>query len=139
MQQIKSLIIKRFRIFYRRYILAALILILPFLLEAILSGAISSSSNIVNTSTGKVQTLGKYNLGLANYKTPQILTYHLNDTGFNNSAYIQTFLSSHYSPTSQVTLSQLSTDTVNNYVLDLRKASLDNMLYKYYAGKIYIG
>lgn len=134
--QIKSLLVKRFRIFYRRYILAGIILLLPFLLEIILTGVIPSSSNLVNTQTGKVQVLGQYQLGLNSYQTPQILSYYFNDSGVGNTAYLQSLLSALYSPSSssQVSLNPMLNDSVNSYVLDLRKASLDNMLYKYYAG-----
>lgn len=127
---------KRFYIFYRRYILACLILILPFLLEAILSRLIPASSNVVNTETSRVKSLGSYSLGMANYRTPQVMTYFLNDSGFyGNTGYVQSLLNSLYTPASQITLNPLSNNSINNYILDLRRASLDNMLYRYYAGK----
>lgn len=134
LQQIQSLLLKRFRIFFRRYILATIILLLPFLLEAVLSGIIPSSTNLVNTLTGKVQSLGQYQLGVSDYATPQILPYYLNDSGLNTAVYVQSLMNMLYPSSSQVALDMQFSDSVNDYVLGLRKASLDNLIYHYYTG-----
>lgn len=135
LQQLWSLIIKRFRIFYRRYILAALIMLLPFLLEAVLSSIIPSSTNLINSITGRVQSLGQYQLAMQTYKTSQTLPYFLNSTTYPASATTtQTLLNSLYSSSSLVSLLQIGADMVNDYILNLRKLDLNNLIYQYYAG-----
>lgn len=134
LQQISSLLVKRFKIFYRRYILATLILLLPFLLEAVLSGIIPTSTNLVNTQTTQVRTVGEYQLGMSAYRTNQVLSYFVNTNGFSTGGLLQAYLTSAYPSSDRITLSQLPSDTVNDHILSLRKSSLDNLIYQYYAG-----
>nr|UOU03315.1 ATP-binding cassette subfamily A3-like 2 [Brachionus rubens] len=132
-EQLGSLWIKRFRIFYRRFILAIVILILPFLLEAILSGLIPSETNLINSIRGVVSNYGSYDLTLKNYST-QTIPYYLK--GSVDTTQLSAHVKNHFSQSKipGVTLSQLDNDLVNEHVLSLRKSDIKNMLKNYYVG-----
>lgn len=82
--------LKRFRIFYRRYLLAGFILLLPIAMELVISGITSSGTNYVDSSSSAKSKVGVYNLKITNYST-QTLPYYISGT---SSATLQTFLTS---------------------------------------------
>nr|QUF59430.1 ATP-binding cassette transporter Abca3-like2 [Brachionus angularis] len=132
-QQVRSLWLKRFRIFYRRYILAAIILILPFLLEAVLSALIPSQTNLINSIRGVVSSSTSYELTLKNYSTHTIPYYvkgEIDTTPVNNL--INNYFTQIRLP--GVSLLKLDNDSINEYVLSYRKSNVKNLLNNYYAG-----
>jgi len=79
-QQIKSLIIKRFQIFYHRFILAAFILLGPFIFEAVCISLIPSNTNLVQSLFNKMKLENSRSLSptLLEYGK-QTLPYQLQD------------------------------------------------------------
>ncbi|CAF0703608.1 unnamed protein product [Brachionus calyciflorus] len=132
LQQIQSLWLKRFKIFYRRYILAAIILLLPFLLEAILTALIPSQTNLINSIRGVVSNYGSYDLTITNY-SDQIIPYYIK--GVDSSA-LKNNLTNFFSQSRRpgIILNQLDQDEVNEYVLSQRKNNIKNLLNNYYMG-----
>jgi hypothetical protein len=132
-EQIISLYCKRFRVFYRRFILASFILLGPIVMVFGLFSVISNNTNVVNSKSGTIKSLGPLNLDLTWYGT-QKLPYYLG--GAVSTTGMSTILSSAYTTGKKpgVTLESLSTDTVNDYVLALRKNSLDNLRSNYHGG-----
>lgn len=127
-----SLWIKRFRIFYRRYILAIFILLVPLVLKSALTPIIPSGTNQVNTlSSTTTVVLGTYTLGLSQIGS-QILPYTMN--GAVSLTTLQSLFYAYYPSSSGITLYNMSSDYINNYVLGLRKSSLINLYGNYYAG-----
>lgn len=51
-----------------------------------------------------------------------------------STTFAQSVLSSYYTSVNRLTLNQLTTDTVNEYVFGLRQASINNIIYQYYVG-----
>ena len=139
LQQLKSLFIKRFWIFFRRHILAAVIVILPMLLEGILSGIIPSSSTIINNIKGTVSEKGSFQLNINDYGT-SLLPYSLASASplFNQSLnQLQSYMLNFYTSQTRpgTSLISVSPDTnLNEYVLNLRKANLKNLYSNYYFG-----
>ena len=137
LQQLKSLFVKRFWIFFRRHILAIVILILPMLLEGILSGIIPSSSTILNNLRGVVLEVGSLQLNMNQYG-PSVLPYNLVTTTSPLSfSQLQGYMSNLYTPLSRpgTTLMPVSFDTdINGYVLNLRKTNLNNLYANYFFG-----
>ena len=134
MQQVKSLFIKRFYIFYRRYILAVVVLLLPFLLEVILVSLLPSQSTLTNSIKGTVSSQANYTLNIANAATI-VIPYTLTGTYASSmSSLLGTVYTSAKKP--GVTLQSLdaSSTNVTDYVLALRKASISDLIYKYHAG-----
>jgi hypothetical protein len=108
-----------------------LILALPFLMEALLSAIIPSSTNQINTIKGLKSDSGSYLLDTANYST-QTVPYYINAAPNYNM--IQSMIKSYYSNDSGISLSQQSNDTVNEYVLSLRNLDLNNLISNYFVG-----
>ena len=127
-----SLIVKRARTFYRRYILAAVILLLPFVLQAVLGYLIPSQTNLINSITGTVTTETTYDLSIT-HNSPVTLPYTL--TG-SYAFVVSSLLSSAYTSLTKpdVTLSYLNSSSVNDYVLSLRHQDIKNIIYNYYGG-----
>ncbi len=76
LQQVTSLIVKRFYIFYRRFILAIVVLLFPLLLEAILTALLPSQSTLQNSIKRQVSSQSNYSLSITN-NAPIILPYTL--------------------------------------------------------------
>ena len=132
LQQIRSLWTKRFWIFFRRYVLAIVILLLPMLMEGILAGIIPSSSTLINSIRGIVSNSGSYELSMTDYGK-NTLPYTLN--GNVNTTKLQNYVTDLYVSSNRpgITLSPLSSD-VNDYVLAQRKSNLQNIYSNYYYG-----
>lgn len=133
LEQTKSLIVKRFRIFFRRYVIAFLILALPFLLEAVFSSIIPSQTNLINSLKGINTNVGSYVLSTGNY-SKQTLPYYIN--GSSAYATTQSILTNYYSSSkmSGVQLLNMQTDTINDYVLTLRHQNIKNIINDYFVG-----
>jgi hypothetical protein len=132
-EQLLSLWIKRWKIFYRRYILAAFTILGPIILQALFCSLIGSGTLQTTTSATSVGLKGTYNLGLSTYPSNTI-PYYVNGTVSTSS--FQSFLSSVYTSSNRpgVTLQNMSTSDLNTYVLNLRKSSIMNLLNTYYFG-----
>lgn len=76
-QQIKCLLFKRFLVFRRRYILGAMILVLPILFQFLLTLIIPASSAVVDEVGQTVKNNGIMKLDVLNYG-PQEILYKLN-------------------------------------------------------------
>jgi hypothetical protein len=63
---------------------------------------------------------------------PQVLPYFL--SGNVSTTFAQSVLSSYYTSVNRLTLNQLTTDTVNEFVFGLRQANINNIIYQYYVG-----
>ncbi len=107
-------------------------LLLPILLEAILSALIPSQTNLINSIRGTVSSVGSYDLKISKYGTQNVPIY-LSGTGV---ATLQTLVNNHFTATNTpgVSLVQFTTDTVNEYVLAKRKENIKNMLNDYFVG-----
>ena len=130
-QQIKSLFLKRFWIFFRRTILAICILVIPWLFEAVVVGILPSTSSQISQFSQTVSASGTYTLALNSYGS-NVLPYYLNGTA--STTVLQTYLTSRYA-SSGVTLNQITSDP-NDYVLSQRKANIQNIYSNYYLGML---
>jgi hypothetical protein len=75
--QIRALLKKRFTLFYRRFLLAATILLLPVVFETIFTATIPSQTNLINQfSSALVSTKGFYKIDIKNYGR-NIIPYYL--------------------------------------------------------------
>lgn len=117
----------------RRYILALLILLGPFLIELVVAAIIPSQSNLINSIRGTVSSAGQYELTMNNYST-QTIPYYLK--GNVDTTPVQTLLNNYYTSTNRPksTLLKLDDDLVNDKVLEWRKSSYSNFLNNYYVG-----
>jgi hypothetical protein len=132
-EQLMSLWLKRFKIFYRRYILASFIILGPIVLQAVFCSLLASGTYPTTTSATAVVVQGNYNLGLSVYKT-QTIPYFLD--GAVSTSSFQTILDTVYTPSNRpgVTLQNVSTSNLNSFMLPLRKNSLQNIIKQYYVG-----
>ena len=132
-QQLFSLWLKRFRIFYRRYILMLFILLVSALLTVGLLALIPSQTNLVNSVARRVANSGSRSLTMTSYGS-QTLPYYL--TGAVSTATLQNLLNTIYTTANKpgITLYSLATDTINDYVLILRKSSLYFLTNNYFGG-----
>ena len=131
-QQINALILKRFFIFTRRYILAAITLFLPLTLEVIICCIIPSGTNLADSIIGTKNAGGaSYNLQMENYES-FIMPYSLN----GDSAMFQNLLSSFYTNSNRpgITIQNCTFDNVSSTVLQLRKDNIQNLVSNYYTG-----
>ena len=117
-QQINALLLKRFFIFTRRYILAFISIFMPLVLEAVICAIIPSGSSIQSTLIRTVSSLGNVNLNV-NLYAPYTIPYAV--TG--NSANFETLLSTFYTTSNRpgITLLNCTYDNVSSKVLQLSK------------------
>jgi hypothetical protein len=131
-QQINALILKRFLIFIRRYILALITLFLPFVLEVLVCCIIPSGTNLVYSITGVKNAAGaSYNLEISNYQAFTI-PYSIN----GDSSSFQNLLSTFYTTSNRpgITLQNCSYDNISSIALKLRKDNIQNLVSSYYTG-----
>lgn len=75
--QLKALLVKRLTLFYRRFLLAATILLLPLVFETIFTTTIPSQTNLINQfSSVLVQSNGVYEIDIKKYGK-NIIPYYL--------------------------------------------------------------
>ena len=120
-----------------------MMLVLPFVLEAILSSIIPSEADIINSIRGTVSSQGSYTLSPTNYGTYTLPYYIVNGT--QDNTFLLSYLSNVYAAPSRsgIGLQRIYTDNtsmmvtanvVNDYVFNLRKADLKNLVFNYYIG-----
>lgn len=130
LQQIECLFVKRFLIFFRRYLLALIILLLPLLFEGLVTYLIPSQTNRIDTLSGLASSLGKLKLDIDNY-SPQTLTYYIN--GSISTLSFQQMFNNYYSKRSNIKLNEISTD-VGQFILQERKNDIKNLVSNYFGG-----
>ena len=99
-------------------------------MEGILSAVIPSSTTLIDTIKGVVSSSGSYELTVNNYST-QTIPYYVNGSNSN----IDNLLASWYTQAKRpsITLEKITSD-VNDYVMQLRKSDIKNLVGKYYLG-----
>ena len=133
LQQIYGLVVKRFLIFKRRYILALITLLLPLVLQIIICSIIPSGTAITSSLSGSTYTSGTNNLKIINYQPftlPYAISGNVSLTNFQNL--LQIFYTTSKRP--GITLERVSYDNISTYVFQMRKKSLTNLISNYYAG-----
>lgn len=125
--------IKRFRIFYRRFILALIILLFPFVIEIIVAAVIPSETNLINSIRGTVSNFGSYDFTLKNY-TKQNVPFYVK--GSVDTTILKNHISNYFSNSRfpNISFKEIDQDNINEHVLSLRKQDLRNMLNDYYVG-----
>ena len=126
--------LKRLRIFIRRYLLAIVILFLPALLQCAFILLIPSKTNLVNLFGGtQTEKSGIYNLQTSNYGNFH-LPYYLN--GSYSIIPFKTLLYSFYTPFNRpgIELLELSSQNINEYVLEKRKTDLKYLVQDFFIG-----
>jgi len=133
-QQINSLMLKRLRIFVRRYLLAIVILFLPAFLQCVFILLIPSKTNLINLLGGtQAEKKGIYNLQTSNYGRFR-LPYYLN--GSYSIIPFKTLLYNFYTPFNRpgIELFELSTRNISEYVLEKRKTDLKYLVEDFFLG-----
>ncbi len=133
-QQLTSLLTKRFWIFLRRWILGLIILLLPFLLQAILASIIPSQTNLINSLRGIVSSVGTYDLDVTKYGK-QDVPYYIGGGGTTTN--LETLVQNVLSEKSGVNPVKYSSNTINDQILQDRKNSLQNIMYNNFVGLIF--
>lgn len=102
-------------------------------MEGILSAVIPSSTTLIDTIKGVVSSAGSYELTVNNYST-QTIPYYINGSNSN----IDNILASLYTQAKRpsITLEKITSD-VNDYVMQLRKSDIKNLVGKYCLGKLF--
>ena len=134
-QQIKNLMIKRFQIFIRRFILGTFILFAPFVIEGSLAGIIPGQSTLINSIRGIVSVLGTQNFSstVLNYGR-QTVPYYLQ--GSIDTTSVSTILNNTYTSSNKpgLSLTSMANSNISDYVLGLRKTNTTAFLYDYFIG-----
>lgn len=135
-QQIIGLFMKRVRILGRRYVIAVCTLLLPVVLEAVLSGIIPSSAVVISDAINSIfgiRNISPFEFDLYKYG-PQVLPVNTNNSQLygNFSAYLdrQALLGQK----NRNNLQLVQTNDVDSYVYAERKANIQNIIGKYYFG-----
>lgn len=128
---------KRFKIFYRRYIVASVALFGPLLLEIVFFSLIPSETNLIsslaNSFTGShlgQQTAGssyRYKLAIDNYHS------YSAPYAINSSSSISYFVNS-VSSMPGVNLMAMNSNSINTNVLQLRKNNFTKFINDYFVG-----
>nr|QUF59432.1 ATP-binding cassette transporter Abca3-like4 [Brachionus angularis] len=138
-QQIKSLIKKRFYIFTRRYVILIFTLVLPVLIQSILSYMIPSTSALITQTIDTIfsrKFIQSFNLDFGSYGKLD-LTYAIFGEDlkkqFNEFYENKKKTNSSYKDLSLSELDNLDIN-VDSHVYDNRKLNLKNMINNYYFG-----
>nr|QUF59429.1 ATP-binding cassette transporter Abca3-like1 [Brachionus angularis] len=131
LQQIKTLLYKRLIVFTRRYILAAVILAIPFVFQLILVCIIPSSSSVIDRLGKTVNNYGIFKLDINRYGSQEIPYYISNpnpDLPLNKL--FKSFYS--YSNRPQINLIRTYSSSINELVFRKHNSSLKSLLNEYY-------
>jgi hypothetical protein len=118
----------------RRWILGLIILLLPFLLQAILASIIPSQTNLINSIRGIVSSVGAYDLDVTKYGK-QDIPYYIGGGGTTTN--LETLVQNVLSAKSGVNPIKYSSNTINDQILQDRKNSLQNIMYNNFVGLIF--
>lgn len=131
--QFITLFKKRFITFYRRYILAAVILTIPLVIQALVVYFIPSQTYLIESASGTLENLGSYKINIENYN-PQIIPYSF--YGSSNYTIFENFLVKYFNTKGiQAYRVEISNNqTIDQYVLAKRKENNRNLYDNYYAG-----
>ena len=132
-QQMKALLWKRCLLFYRRFFLAATILLFPIIFETIFVYYIPSQTYLINQFSNLFQNRGSYRIDIKNYgKT--YLPYYLHGT--YSLVPVRSLLSQFYTASHRpnVELIELTSDNVTEYILARRKEDIENLVENFYFG-----
>ena len=132
-QQIKSLMIKRFILFKGRYTLGLATLILPILAEALICYVLPNQENLLNSISPPP---GNYSFNLENYK-PYTMPYSIEDESIANN--FSKFFEDFYKTPKRtnLVLEKLENDSISSFVLEKRKSNINNMVRNYHTGLSY--
>ena len=125
---------KKFWIFIRRWILGLIILLLPFLLQAILASIIPSQTNLINSIRGIVSSVGSYELDVTKYGK-QDIPYYIGGGG--STASLETLVQNVLSAKSSVNPVKYPSNNINDQILQDRKNSLQNIMNNNFVGLIF--
>ena len=132
-QQIKSLMIKRFILFKGRYTLGLVTLILPILAEALICYILPNQNFLFNSISPPP---GNYSFNLENYK-PYTMPYSIEDESIANN-FSKFFEDFYKTPRrSNLVLEKLENDSISSFVLEKRKSNINNMVRNYHTGLSY--
>ena len=140
MQQLKALILKRFRIFKKRYLIALFALFLPLVIESVLSSIIPSTSSVIEDAFNtlfNILTIPKYNLNIANYGAqtfPYTIFGHNEHERENLNDFFMNFSKANNRMSSGIKYLELKDESVNDYVYKKRVSSVSNILNDYFVG-----
>lgn len=122
-QQLKALLLKRYRIFVNRYWLAMVILVVPALLEFLFTLIIPSETYLIENDTN-FRFSDVYKLNANNYGKFHLL-YQISDD-FYSKVPLKSLLKNFYTPLNRpnIELVQSPNENISDYVLDKRKSSV---------------
>ena len=128
-QQIKSLMVKRFILLKRRYTLGLITLVIPIVAEAVISYVLPNQTDLLNSfEPPPVQ----YKLDIEKY-SPYTMPYSYADN--DSSTFIQLFDNYYKQPNRKgIKLEKLENDTIATFVLGKRKENINNLVKDYFTG-----
>lgn len=139
-QQLSSLFMKRVRILARRYVIAVCTLLLPVVLEAVLSAIIPSSAVIISDAINSflgIRSVPPFTFDTYKYGAQVMPVSTNNDSSLyaNFSAYMDRQAQLAQKPRNTLTLMPMPMKTnLDAYVYAQRKSDLRNLIGNYYFG-----
>lgn len=133
LKQFRYLIVKRFWIFRKRYMLATITLIFPLLLELVFAIVIPSQTNLDNQQDVLPEIKPSRTLNINDYGINQ-LAYSLN--GSYSTLPIESLLENFYTAENRpsVRLLKVVTDNTSNFIFEKRKMDVKNLVRDFYIG-----
>nr|UOU03314.1 ATP-binding cassette subfamily A3-like 1 [Brachionus rubens] len=131
-QQIKSLLYKRYIIFIRRYMLAFVILLGPLIFQLIIVTIIPSSNSVIDKIGKTENSYGSLNLDINKYDSHEIPYYTIDSNPDNTVNKILTNFYS-YSNRPKINLIRVN-NSVYDYVTNKHNKSLTSLLKEHYFG-----
>lgn len=135
LQQLRALFLKRFRVFYHRYLLASIILLGPIILECLFCLVIPSQTYLIGEGDGSdvvaVRFSDDYKLGLDSYG-PFRMPYYINGSTYSQLP-MRNLISKFYGRSARTQqLVELGSPNVSGYVMEERLRSLSLLVDDYY-------
>ncbi len=133
LKQFRYLIVKRFWIFRKRYMLATITLIFPLLMELVFAIIVPSQTNFDNQQDVLPEIKPSRTLNINDYGINQ-LAYSLN--GSYSTLPIESLLENFYTAENRpsVRLLKVVTDNTSNFIFEKRKMDVKNLVRDFYIG-----
>ena len=135
-QQLGFLLYKRFKLFYRRYILAFVIILGPVLIEGLAAYFIPPQSYLIDQLGGTVQKYGSLKLDFADFR-PQYIPYSIYGDGDIASikSLVKKFVNPIATPGTELEfIPNATANEIDEYVLNQRLNNVNNFVNNYYMG-----
>ncbi|CAF0946948.1 unnamed protein product [Brachionus calyciflorus] len=131
-QQLKALLIKRFRILIHRYFLAIIMFLFPIIIQTLSTILIPSKTNLVNKYDENLRYAGRLKLNVENYGDFRIV-YHIANSSYSDIP-LRSMLNKFYSNQNRPNIQLMETkhENISKFLHNEQKTNLKYLINDFY-------